>query len=230
MAASNYAPPAGNIQVTDGYQTVKKYNLSKNQRAFPHGTPLWLNKVSGRYQVEPALLSPTNATQDSNSGNSDASTYTTLELANAAFAPLFAGFAASARVSQQLAPNANFNVPGPATTTTPDDASQPFQAVHDEGIAIAPLGATLGPALATAIEVGVLVNLDGFVNEEASGFYDPAGALQVGDVAYYMYNNAVKTTTTAANAIGVVCERAEVGQTYLKFKFKSAVLNPASVL
>jgi hypothetical protein len=160
-------------------------------------------------------------------------------LAQAAFAPLFAGFAAEGAAQQQFFVEGQFNAPGPSTLipVAADDASRDFIAVYDEGVAIAPIDPVLmGITLATAVEVGALVSLGGFVNEEASGFYDPAGVLQVADTDYWMYNNAVtvfstgSTAITAADAIGVVCERAVAGQNYIKFKFKSAVLSPASVL
>jgi hypothetical protein len=159
------------------------------------------------------------------SGTTYASTYTTDALFNAAFAPLFAGFAAEQRIPQQLASIGQFSAPGNIAQYA-SDASPGFIAVYDEGIAIGPCS-----ALAAQHEVGELVGIQTFANEATTGFYDPAGCLQK-DTDYYGYMNAVEIlgTQTAANAIGILCERALAGQTFLKFKFKSALLSTAGVL
>lgn len=225
--ANPYTPPVGNIVVVDGYNTIKKYALPNAQRSFPNGAPLWYNNIAtGTGGVEPALLSTTanGYVATTASGTTYSSTYTTVELANAAFAPLFAGFAAEARLPQQLFQPGEFS--GPVTPAPAEqDASRPFISVYDQGIAIGPLTT---PVATNPVEPGTFVDLAGFANN-ATGFYDPAGDEQ-NDTKSYLYMNAVQTTTTAANAIGVVCERAPVGQTYLKFTFKSALLNPANVL
>lgn len=224
--SSNLKTPAGTILLYGGFTDVKKINVSQNPRQFPTGSALWLNKVSGRYQAEPALLSPTNATQDSAASNSDASTYTTLALANAAFAPLFLGIAAAARIPAQENTFGLFGVPGNFPNNAMD-ASKPYLEYYDEGLAEFPVGPTLSSTgvLAAAVEVDTLVQMDGFANEEGTGFYDPAGKLQVADTDYYLYNNCVTTTATAANAIGIVIERGEIGDTVLKVKFKSSVFS-----
>lgn len=225
MATGNYLPVSGNIRIVDGTTHVKKYFVAPSvPRAFPHGTPLWTNGANG---VEPALLSTTAAgyVATTASGTTYASTYTTVELANAAFAPLFAGFALEARVPQQYNTIGEFSNQGSAAVA-PDDASRPFISVADSGIAEAPLMAAV---TSNPVEIGTLVELAGFANEATTGFYDASGCLQK-DTKTYLYQNAVVTTATAANAIGVVCERAPVGATSLRFTFKSAVLNPASVL
>lgn len=226
MATSNFAPPAGTIKLIRDFSDVKKINVSTHPRAFPTGSLLWLNKVSGRYQAEPALESPTNATTDSTSGNSADSTYASLDAANAAFAPLFLGVAAEARVPQQLNQFGQFGVQG-AASVYPMDASKPFISYYDSGIATMPVGPTLAAAgvLTSTVEPGTLVYADGFVNETSVGFYDPAGALQIADAKYFLYNNCVTTTATAADAIGVVVERGEIGQSVLVVKFKAAVFS-----
>ena len=228
--ASNFAPPVGNIDVIEGLIFPKKVLRALVPRAFPKGTPLWLNKIASlggatQYIVEPALLSVAGATSLATSGSSTASTYTSVDGAstscNAAFAPLFVGFALEAVWPQSFFNIGGFSAPygGATYPYNYGDASRPFVMVADEGIAVAPLLT----ALTAPVEYGVMVALDGFLNN-TTGFYDPAGCLQT-DTHYYSYNNAVKTTTTAANAIGQVCERGNVGDTYLKFKFKSTVLS-----
>ena len=226
--SSNYLPVGANIEVVSGFNEIKKYPISAAQRSFPVGAPLWYNTITaGTGGVEPALLSTTASGHvvTATTGTTYSSTYTTVELANAAFAPLFAGFAADARVPQQEWLVGQFANVGNAVVG-PEDASRPFVSVYSEGIAIGPL---MSAVATNPVEPGTFVDLAGFANEGTTGFYDPAGVLQL-DTKTYLYMNAVQTTATAANAIGVVCERAPVGQTFLKFTFKSALLNPASVL
>jgi hypothetical protein len=99
--------------------------------------------------------------------------------------------------------------------------------VYTEGTAIAPCA-----ALAAQHEEGEFVAVCAFANEATTGFYDPSGCLQQ-DTDYYGYMNQVTlganadssgAAVVAADAIGILCERALIGQTYLKFKFKSAIL------
>ena len=225
--ANAYLPPVGNIVVVDGYNSIKKYPVPFAQRAYPNGAPLWYNTITaGTGGVEPSLLSTTasGTVATTTSGITYSSTYTSVEAANAAFAPLFAGFAAEMRIPQQFFSPGTFADPiSPAPA--PDDASRGFISVYDQGIAIGPLTTAVAN---NPVEPGTLVDLAGFACN-STGFYDASGCSQT-DTKSYLYMNAVQSTTTAANAIGVVCERAPVGQTYLKFSFRSALLNPASVL
>ncbi len=228
MAASNFLPVQGINRLIRGFADTKKINVSTHPRSFPTGSFLWLNKVSGRYQAEPALLSPTNATTDSTAANSSASTYSTAAAFQAAVAPLFLGIAAEARIPAQLNTLGAFGVASngsgvPVPGIYPMDASKPFISYWDSGIAVMPVGPSLltSGAITTAIDPGTKVTIDTFVNEETYGFYDPAGAQQIGDTDYYGYNAGVTTTATAANAIGVVVERAEVGQNFVVVKFEA---------
>jgi hypothetical protein len=228
MAASNFAPLQGNIRVIDGLNTIQKIPISLRQRSFPAGSPMWLNKIAANYLAEPANVNVINATVDTGIGGtaSAASTYNALTNANAAFAPLFLGFACDQRIPiQGLAPG-YFEQPGPVGTWPryADEASRPFMGIYREGIAEAPC-----VTLTTAMEIGDLVQVAGFVNEAASGFYDSTGTgsgaggfLQL-DTKYYLYNNSVIVSTTAADSIGIVCERAPIGATRVRFKFKSAI-------
>lgn len=228
MAASNFAPLAGNIRVIDGFNTIQKIPVSVRQRSFPAGSPMWLNKIAANYIAEPANLNVINATVDVGFGGtaSAASTYNALTNANAAFAPLFLGFACDQRVPQQCLSPGYFEQPGPVGTWPryADDVTRPFMGIYRAGIAEAPC-----VALTTALEIGDLLQVAGFVNEAASGFYDSSGTgsgaggfLQL-DTKYYLYNNSVIVTTTAADAIGIVCERAPIGATTVRFTFKSAI-------
>ncbi len=228
MAASNFAPVAGRIRVIDGFNSLQKVPISRRPRMFQAGSPMWLNKISANYIAEPALVNCVNATVDCGIGGtaSAASTYSALTNALAAFAPLFLGFASEERIPQQFFAPGNFNQPGPAGTVPlyAQDASTPFIGIYRAGIAEAPC-----VTLTTAIEVGMLVQLAGFVNEASSGFYDPTGTgsgsggfLQL-DTKYYLYNNCVMVSTTAADAIGVCCERAPIGANRVRFSFKSAI-------
>ena len=223
--ASNFQPPSGSIRFIRSYDDVKKIFVSQNPRAMPYGSLLWLNKVSGRYQAECASESPTNATTDSNASNSSASTYTTLALANAAFAPLFLGVSAAQRIPQQLNSFGNFNVGG-QPTGSPMDASTPFIPYYDTGIFAIPVGPTLSSTgvLTSAVEPWTLVQADGFANLSTSGngYTDPAGKYQ-SDTDYYLYSNCCTTTATAANAFGYVIERAEIGSPVLIVQLKSHI-------
>jgi hypothetical protein len=226
--ASNFKPPAAFPKFVRGFDDVKKILVSANgPRLMRSGALLWLNKVANRYQAESGLLSATNAATDSTSANSSASTYGSIALANAQFAPLFLGMAATARVPQQLFTPGAYSAQG-SQTYSPGDASSPFLSFYDEGIALIPVGPNLSSTgvLTATVEPGSYVQLDGFVNEAATGFYDPAGALQK-DTYYYLYDNCCNTTATAANAFGVVVERGNIGDSMLVVKFKSYVLNPS---
>ena len=226
--ASLYTPVAANIEVTSGFNEIKKYPVPFAQRSYPVGTPMWYNNIAaGTGGVEPALLSTTanGAVATNASSTTYSSTYTSVAAADAVFAPLFAGFAADARVPQQEWLIGNFAAPG-GTVVGPEDASRPYIGVYSEGIATCPL---LTAVVTNPVEPGTLVAIAGFANEATTGFYDAAGCLQK-DTNYYLHNNAVVTTATAANAIGVVCERAPVGSLFLKISFKSALLNPTNVL
>jgi hypothetical protein len=196
---------------------------------------MWLNKIAANYIAEPAMVNCINATVDTGIGGtaSAASTYAALTNANAAFAPLFLGFAGEARISQQFAAPGNFCQPGPVGTVPlyADDASRPFIPIYTEGIADCPIGRTLLTAgvITVALEVGTLIQVDGFLNEAASGFYDSTGTgsgaggfLQL-DTKYYLYNNAVTSSTTAADSIGTVIERAPIGSSRVLIQFKSAI-------
>ena len=220
--ATNFAPAAGSIRFIRGYDDPKKILVSAYPRAFRSGAALWLNKVSGRYQGEPFLLSPTNATTDSTASNSTASTYGSVDAVNAVSAPLFLGISAEARIPAQLNSLGQFSASGAATSGVMD-ASKPFITYYDKGIAAFPVGPTLSSTgvLTTAVDPGTYVSLDGFVNEASTGFYDPAGALQK-QVYYYTYDNCVNTQSNAAYAIGIVVERAEIGSPVLICEFKAA--------
>lgn len=220
-----YSPPAGTNKLLHTWVRKKKINLSQNPRAFLTGSFLWLNKVAGRYQAEPALLSPTNATADSTAANSSASTYTTGALANAAFAPLFLGIADEQRIPAQLNQFGSFGTDNTATVY-PMDASTPFINYWSAGEMLCPVGPNLSATgvLTSAIEVGTLVMPDYFVCT-ASGFNDPAGKLQT-DTKYYLYNNCVYAPATdAAHAIGVVTERGEIGAAFLVVQFNSYAMD-----
>lgn len=203
--ASAYTPPAGSIEVVDGFTNVKKMPLPTTPRSFPLGAPMWNNGASG---IEPSLQQAGDATS--------------VEHANGVFAPLFVGFALEARVPQQLNTLGEYSAPGNAAVA-PDDASRPFISVADSGIAVAPCAALGGQH-----EIGEFVDLAGFTNEASVGFYTPAGVLTK-DTNNYLYLNQVQITATAANAIGILCERALAGQTYLRFKFGAQVLNTSQV-
>lgn len=218
--STNFTPSAGRIRVIAGENTIKKFPLPTTARKINSGDALWTNGTGG---VESATM-PAGITVGS------ASTYTTVELNNAAFAPLFAGFAAESRVPQQLsAALTGYLAGGAVSTTGVNDASRPFLSVITEGVAEAPYFDGTYSTVQGQLEIGTLVNLGGFANEASTGFYANDGTLQK-DTKSYLYANSVKTTSTAANAIGVICERAKVGDTTVKFTFKSAVLNPADVL
>lgn len=228
--SSKFTPPAGNIEVVEGLILPKKYPLLPGvPRAFPKGTPMWLMKwASGAYYAEPALLAAQGnnlTTTPATRNSSVAGDSTSVEHANGVFAALFLGFALEPRFFQQEQAFLSAGMPGGGVNYGYGDASAPFLSVADEGIAVAPLDPTTYTtgALTANVEVGTLVDLGGFQNEATTGFYDPSGTLQQ-DTDYYLYNNAVKTTATAANAIGVVCERGLIGDTFLKFKFKSYIL------
>jgi hypothetical protein len=229
--ASNFKPPAGNARVIRGYSDIKKINVSQNPRAFQSGSFLWLNKVSTRYQAEPAVTSATNPGTDFTSSTSNAGDATSIVHAGGVFAALFLGMSAEQRIPQQLNNFGLFNAPQtPAAVAM--DASAPFLPYYDEGIASVLIGPTLSSTglLTAAIDPGTLVALDGFQNTNAalSGFYDGSGQL-LNDQLYYLYNNCVNTTGTAADAIGVVVERAEIGANSLIIKFSSQVLKTGSL-
>ena len=229
--ASNFKPAAGMITVVRGYSDVKKINLSTYPRQFKSGSMLWLNKVSGRYQAEPANISATNAGTDFASATTNAGDATSLAHCQGVFAPLFLGIAAGARIAQQLSSTGQFGAVGNATSAVMD-ASKPFEGFYDEGIAKMPVGPTTSSTglLTAAVEVGTLIAPDGFENNDgAIGFYDDAGAKHNTESLWYLYDNCVTTTSdgntaiTAANAIGVVVERGEIGSPILLVKFRSPV-------
>jgi len=120
---------------------------------------------------------------------------------------------------------------GGAAVSYADDASRPFITVYDEGIVVAPYNnynaGTVLTAVATQLERGTLVAVAGFINETGTGFYDASGTLQKA-ADYALYMNAVQEVGTGASyqqnptsAIGILTERAPVGQTFLKFKILS---------
>jgi len=228
--ATLYLPPVGSIRVVDGFTILRKINLSKNPRSFQSGSPLWLNKVSGRYQAEPVLITATNAGTDFSSSTTNAGDTTSVDHANGVSSPLFLGIAAAARIPQQLNTIGQFQVGGGASAYAMD-ASKPFIEYYTEGYAYCPVGPSLSStfALTSALEVGTLIESDGFLNEAGTGFYDSAGKKQ-SDTDYYLYNNCVTTTSTAANAWGILAERGEIGDTELLVKFKSHILNVATGL
>lgn len=204
--ATHYLPVAGQIRVVDGLIAPKKYPLPTSPRSFPSGTVLWNNKDSG---VEPAL-------------NRAADTVnTTVDLANAALVTAgVVGIAMEQRVPQQFASTGQFAAGGAAAAYS-EDASRPFITAADECVCVAPYNDTLTGAtsLAAQHEIGEYVQLDGFVNEGTTGFYNSSGTL-VKDTYAYLYNNAVKISVTqdAAHSIGVLCQRALIGATELRFK------------
>lgn len=223
-------PVSGAIKVVDGYSTVKKFFLPSQPRLIQPGTPMWNN---GSYGIEPAMLAIANKGQAASATTSRASTMTSLDgtgalSANQQFAAYFAGFAAERRGPRQLATVGQFGVPGNFTAYA-DDASPPFMSVYTEGIAVAPYywdnNGTWYNSVQTQLEIGQPIELAGFVNEATTGFYDPAGELQL-DTKTYLYNNAMQQTNILANAIGFLVERALVGDTYLKFQFQATIINP----
>jgi hypothetical protein len=222
MAASNYAPAAGNIEVISGpNDNVKKIPIiATAQRSFPVGTPLWLS-TSGN--AEPSLMPIAIAV-------GSASTYTDVITLRAAFAPIFLGFSAENRIPQQFADGSNkFSAAGPAPTALQwNDASRPFISVWDKGVAQAQINQGGGRTVTTQLEVGQMVSLMTFQNEASSGVYCPDGTLQT-DTKFYAYMNEVEITTVTAHAIGVICERAPVGATKVKFTFNARVTNRALV-
>lgn len=231
--ASNFNPAAGNPKMVRGYDDPKKIFVSTHPRGFQVGSFLWLNKCTAgqvggdvtRYQAEPWLLNVQNAGTDVTASSAVASNYGSVALYNAASAALFLGISAAQRIPPQNNNWGQFGTAGNAPSNIMD-ASPPFITFYDEGIATMPIGPTLSTTgvLTTAVEVGTLVYPDGFVNEASTGIYDPAGKLQK-DTSFYAYNNCVTTTTVAADAIGVVCERAEIGSPVLIVKFKSYIFS-----
>ena len=222
--------PTGTIKLVGEFADVKKIFVSTNPRAFPTGSLLWLNKVSGRYQAEPFLLSTTAASVDASSANGTtyASTYTTAALLAAAMEGLFLGVAAEGRIAQQLNPFGLFGCAG-QTQNYAQDASTPFISYYDAGIFTMPVGLDMSStgALTAAIEPGTAVMPSCFANEATNGFYDPSGCLQK-DTDYYAVNNAVYAPATdTTHAIGIVVERAPIGQTWLKVKLKAYGFNVA---
>lgn len=216
---SLYKPASGMPRVIRGFTDAKKILVSTHPRVFQSGSFLWINKVATRYQAEPSLLSPVNATADRSSSDSAASSYASLDAVNAVLAPLFLGLAGEGRIAQQ---NNNFGL-GSAAGDTPAsvmDASKPFITYYDRGIAEIPVGPTISTngVLTTAIDPETLVYPDGFANEAGTGFYDPALVLQK-DAYWYAYNNCVTTTSTRAYSIGKVVERAEIGSPILIVEF-----------
>lgn len=221
MAASNYVPVAGNINVISGHQdNVRKFPIATTPRQFPVGCPMWLSTVAGNVgNVEPCLMPPGLAVNT-------ASNYTSLAAAHIALGVVFAGFTLESRVARQFQDTSNkFSAAGPAPTSSSwADASKPFISVCDEGVAEAPIRQGSGNTVTTAIEVGTMVSMHGIVNEATSGIYCPDGTLQA-DTFWYLYMNQVVATTVTASAIGVVCEQAPVGATKVKFKFNARYIN-----
>ena len=230
--ATNYTPVQGQNRITDGYCVPWKLPLSVYPRQFPSGSPMWLNKVAGRYHAEPALISPVNATADVSAATASAdSTYATLAAANIPFGPLFLGLAMEGRVFQQLQTPGIASVPAPWTNYA-QDASRPFITIMPRGQAICPVGPTLGGVLATALEFGQLMQVDGFANDAGVvGFYDPAGRLLItAGAGYFCYDQGITTSTDATGCIGFVCERAPVGAKEIKIEFYSAYNNSVLTL
>ena len=223
--ASNFKPAAGTIRLVRGYTDIKSHNLSKNQRQFRSGSMLWQNKVSGRYQAEPANISATNPGTDFASGTTNAGDATSLSHCQGVFAALFLGIAAGGRIVQQLA---SANIPGPgAATGAIMDASKPFEGYYSSGIVAMPVGPSLSATgvLTAAVESGTWVTPDGFENNDgATGFTDDALAFHASESIWYLYDNCVTTTSTIGNRIGVVVERAEIGSPVLLVEFVSQIL------
>ena len=222
-----FKPPAGIIEFKRGYDDPKKILVSQNPRAFMTGSMLWLNKVSGRYQAEPANVSAQSVGTDYTAGTSNPGDSTSVAHAGGVFAALFLGIAAESRIPQQLNTLGQFYAGG-ATSATVMDASKPFITYYDKGIFSFPVGPTLSATglLTSAVDPGTYVTPDGFTNEGTTGFYDSAGQL-CKDTDNYLYNNCVNTTATAADGIAIVVERAEIGSPILICEVKSYVLNIA---
>jgi hypothetical protein len=228
---TNYAPVQGQHRVIDPEASaVHKLPLSVHPRAFPAGTPMWLNQVAGRYQAEPALISTVNATIDLSAADIAVdSGYATLALANVVFAPLFLGLALEGRVPQQMQTLGAFSVPAPWVNYAAD-ASRPFLPICTRGQAMMKLDI----AAAAAVEFGTLVQVAGFAQDAHPevGFYDPAGILQnEGAADYWLYLNAVNLDSVdPTGCIGFVCERAEIGSPEVKVQFYSAYNNAVLTL
>lgn len=227
--ASNFKPPAGNARIIRGYTDMLKINVSTHPRSFQSGSFLWLNKVTGRYQAEPAVTSATNPGTDFTSSSSNAGDATSVAHAGGVFAALFLGMSAEQRIPQQLNSFGQFNAPQSQSVVLMD-ASTPFISYYGSGRAAVLVGPNLSSTglLTSAIDPGTLVTPDGFQNSATTnqGFYDGSGQ-SLSDALYYLYNNAVNTTATAALAIGVVVERAEIGSPVLIIDFYSQILKTA---
>lgn len=114
MAASNYVPVAGNINVISGHNdNVRKYPLATTPRQFPVGSPMWLCTVAGNVgNVEPCLMPVGLAV-------STASNHTSLAEAHIALGLVFVGFSLESRVAQQFQNTSNkFSAAGPAPTAS----------------------------------------------------------------------------------------------------------------
>ena len=236
---SLYKPVSGHPRLVDGAGTPKKMFLPSYQRRFAPGSFMWDN---GAYGIEPATLSASNAGDPILAQQANATYHgnnTSLLLEQTAFAALFAGIAGEGRDPQQLYSSGLFSVPKGAVAI-PDDASRNFITVYDEGIVVAPYnnynGGTVLTAVATQLERGTLVAVAGFKSGlTVAGFYDPSGTEEsVED--YFLYMNAVQEVGTGASyqqnptsAIGILTERAQVGQTFLKFKIMSQAALLASI-
>jgi hypothetical protein len=218
---STYLPGPGVIRVIHPGSPTKKFPISANSRSFPPGCPMWLNKVAVHYQAEPSLITTQQATVDVAATTVSAdSGYATLALANIPFGPLFLGFAAEGRIPQQFQKPAAFSQAFPQISPYPMDVSRPFLSIYDRGVGIAPI-----TKLATALEIGALLQVDGFANDGAGvGFYDAAGRLcSTAAAGYWLYMNRLILTTDATGAVGWVVERAPIGQDWVKFEFRTAL-------
>jgi len=218
---TTYKSPAGagqGIRVISGFNEIKKMPLNTSVRAFPAGSPMWNDVTTG---VEPALI-PCSGVGES--------TFTTVALAQAAFAPLFVGLSAEQRVSQQYRPSVLFNCDGAATTAIVGDASRQFIGVYDEGVAEGQFWDGTNSTTQGIIEIGTRVVVAGFVADGSTGHYSSDGVLYSTDTKSYLYNNAIHTSATRANSIGVVVERAHIGSSTLKFSFKANQIDGQAIL
>jgi hypothetical protein len=202
MAASNFAPLGGRVEIISGYNIIQKFPLPTTARRIFHGAPLWTNGASG---VEPCSMYAGNDTSVDHANEHMITTG-------------IVGLAAEERVMQQLSTaQARAYAAGPSTLNPlyASDASAPFISVYTRGIARFPCA-----AVATQREIGDFIQCAGFVNEGASGFYDPSGSL-VADTNYYMYMNLFQyaVTQTAACGWARLVERALVGALYFIAEF-----------
>jgi hypothetical protein len=227
----SYAPVVGSWRILET-NSFRQLRVPLAPRELKACDALWLNTYTSSNNaiswVEPALNSPSGYSTLTTATNAStpttyASTSSTAQAEQRAFAALFIGLSQAHRTPRSFNKYLQYATPNTAQSIM-YDSTAPYITVVTAGIADVPLQTPVPTGYGYAVDTGI--TLAAFLNT-STGFVDASGITVVA-TKYYLYNNAVAFTTDAASVIARLVKNVKAGDTTVRVEFSSFMSVPAS--